>query len=219
MADTIKVAIADDQKLFLRGLRLIMEDFQHLQIVLEAHNGQELLDKLAEHHPDVILLDLKMPVMDGMEATERIRELYPDVKVILLTMHDDERLISHMMSLGANGYLLKDEEPAVVREAVETVYAKGMYFNEYVSKALLQGMKSRHKHATVDDHLRPDLSPRELQVLELICKEYTTAEIAEALFISTRTVDGHRRNLQEKTGVRNLAGLVMYAVRNGLVTV
>ena len=218
MSNRIKLAIADDQKLFLRGLRLIMEDFPLIEIISEAHNGKELLRALEQEQPDVILLDLKMPVMDGMEATQRIKERYPDIRIILLTMHDDERLINHMMDIGANGYLLKDEEPQIVREAIVSVYERGHYFNDYVSKALLNGMKNRKKITSIDAHLSADLSKRELEVLELICQEYTTAEIAERLYISARTVDGHRRSLQEKTGVRNLAGLVLYAVRHGLIT-
>lgn len=213
----IKLALADDQKLFLRGLRLILEDQPNIDIIIEAGNGQELLDAIALEVPDVVLLDLKMPVMDGIEATKQIKEHYPDIKILLLSMHDDERLISHLMNLGANGYLLKDEEPEVVCKAVVAVHEKGFFFNDYTSKALLRGVKSRTKITSVNQHLKTELTKRELEILHLICQEYTTAEIAQELYISIRTVDGHRRNLQDKTGVKNVAGLVIYAIRNGIV--
>ncbi len=213
----IRLAIADDQILFLRGLRLMLEDFSNIDIVVEANNGRELLDAMKHTPVDVVLLDLRMPEMDGIEATRRLRESYPQTKVLLLSMHDDERLISHLMNLGASGYLLKDEEPETVREAIESVHERDFYFNEYVSKALLQGMKTRNNIQSVDAHLQPQLTRRELEVLALICKEYTTAEIAKELYLSSRTVDGHRRNLQEKTGAKNVAGLVIYAIRSGIV--
>lgn len=219
----IKLALADDQLLFLRGLKLLIRTFDNMEIVIEASNGQALLDAIPLNPPDVILMDLKMPVMDGIEATRLIKEEYPHIKIILLSMYDDDQIINHMMKNGANGYLLKNEEPHILREAIESVITKDYYFNDYVSKALL--------HATQDNMaaLKPtalsssraddsaELTRRELEILELICKEYTTGEIAQQLYISTRTVEGHRKNLLEKTGARNTAGLIIFAIRNNLV--
>ncbi|MEZ4991657.1 MAG: response regulator transcription factor [Saprospiraceae bacterium] len=124
---TIKLAIADDQILFLKGLRLLIRSFENVELIIEASNGKELIEAIALNQPDVILMDLRMPVMDGLEATEKIRELYPDIRIILLTMYDEERLINHMMKVGANGYLLKNEEPEVLRTAIQTVYEKEFY--------------------------------------------------------------------------------------------
>ena len=215
----IKLAIADDQVLFLRGLKYILEDFNDIELVIEASNGRELLDAIPENTPDVVLMDMKMPVMDGMEATKALKASYPGIKVILLSMFDDERLITHMMENGANGYLLKNEEPHILKEAIDSVLEKDLYFNDYVSKALLKGLQ--HKKAPLpslqSDKPEMHLTPREKEVLELICQELTTAEIAQQLYLSTRTVEGHRKNLLEKTGVRNTAGLVIFAVKNELI--
>ncbi|MCG8326033.1 MAG: response regulator transcription factor [Chitinophagales bacterium] len=215
----IKVAIADDQVLFLKGLKFIIETFDNIELVLEAQNGRQLLDKLKDIEVNIILMDLKMPVMDGMEATIEVRKLYPDVKVIFLSMHDDERLISHMMKIGASGYLLKNESPEVVRDAIIAVAEKGFYFNDYVSKALLSGLHSKNSAVDLKHHFKEKmlLTKRELEVLDLICRAYTTAEIGEKLFISKRTVEGHRKNLIEKTGVKNTAALIVLAIKNGLV--
>ncbi|MCB0628318.1 MAG: response regulator transcription factor [Lewinella sp.] len=215
---TIKLAIADDQILFLKGLRLLIRSFENVELIIEASNGKELIEAIALNQPDVILMDLRMPVMDGLEATEKIRELYPDIRIILLTMYDEERLINHMMKVGANGYLLKNEEPEVLKTAIQTVYEKEFYFNEYVSKALLKGIQKKHQPVRpwkIQDNLQ--LTQREMEVLNLICREFTSGEIAEQLFISIRTVENHRNSLLSKTGVRNTAGLIIYAIRNKLV--
>ncbi len=215
---TIKLAITDDQVLFVKGLRLLMNSFDNIEIVIEAHNGQELLDALQNQQPDVILMDLKMPVMDGLEATEKVKASYPDIKIILLTTYNEERLINHMMKVGANGYLLKNEEPEILKAAIESVYEKEFYFSDYVSKALLKGMQQKQTE------VRPwkgtdqtELTKREVEVLQLICQEHTSTEIAEQLYISPRTVENHRKSLLSKTGVRNTAGLIIFAIRNQIV--
>jgi DNA-binding NarL/FixJ family response regulator len=217
--EKIKLVIADDQNLFLKGLKFIIDTFEDVELVGEASDGAELVAKVESTRPDVVLSDIKMPNMDGIEATKILKDRFPEVRVILLTMFDDERLISHVMEIGANGYLLKDEEASVVHEAIQSVYTKGLYFNEYVSKALLKQVKHKNK-GSISAILSPGevkLSNREMEVLELICQEMSTPEIAEQLFISTRTVEGHRKNLLDKTGVKNTAGLVIYAVKHGLV--
>jgi DNA-binding NarL/FixJ family response regulator len=204
---------------FFKGLKFIIDTFEDVELVGEASDGAELVAKVESTRPDVVLSDIKMPNMDGIEATKILKDRFPEVRVILLTMFDDERLISHVMEIGANGYLLKDEEASVVHEAIQSVYTKGLYFNEYVSKALLKQVKHKNK-GSISAILSPGevkLSNREMEVLELICQEMSTPEIAEQLFISTRTVEGHRKNLLDKTGVKNTAGLVIYAVKHGLV--
>lgn len=215
-----KLAIVDDQVLFLKGLKLLVTSFEEVELIITATNGKELLDAIAEQQPDIVLMDVRMPVMDGLEATQKVRELYPEVKVILLSMYDEERLINYLMKLGASGYLLKHEEPEVLREAMQSVMAKGFYFNEYVSKALLSGLQTRGKEIRpwkAEDNLQ--ITKREQEVLDLICQEHTSAEIAETLFISTRTVENHRKSLLSKTGVRNTAGLIIFSIRNQLVEI
>ncbi|MEL6867190.1 MAG: response regulator transcription factor [Bacteroidota bacterium] len=217
---SIRLAIADDQVLFIKGLRLLIGDFDNIELLFEAVNGQELIDKIraADHLPDVILMDLKMPVMDGIEATKQLKASHPQIKIILLTMYDDERLINYMMEHGANGYLLKNEEPEVLREAIESVYSKDFYFKDYVSKALLKGRLANQKieMENVSMLSQVNLTRRELEILRLICQELTTGEIAQKLYLSHRTVEGHRNNLLRKTGVRNTAGLVIFAIREKL---
>lgn len=211
----IRIALVDDQKLFRRGLKSILTKVATFQVVFEAENGEQLLERLKYEAIDVVVLDVEMPGMGGMEALENIRITHPGIKVIMLTMHNSERLINHLMQMGANGFLLKDEEPEIVCEAVKRVHYDGVFFRDYVSKAILNS--NRHAASKKNDLFSPQLSDRELEILSLLCKEYTSQEIADQLFISARTVDGHRRNMQEKTGSRNLAGLVLYAVRNGIV--
>ncbi len=214
----IKLIIADDQVLFLKGLRLLINTFDSIELVAEATNGEQLIKLINIHRPDVVLIDLKMPVMDGIEATKKIRQTNPDLKIILLSMHNDQRIINHIMKIGANSYLLKNEEPEILREAIEEVTRKGFYFNDYVSKALLSGIQQPRTgdiHTTLTDNYH--LTRREIEILKLICEEYTSGEIAQQLYISTRTVEGHRKSLLSKTGVRNTAGLVLFALKNQLV--
>ncbi len=211
----IRIALVDDQKLFRGGLKMILSDRPDFKVVFEADNGKQFFERLAFEPVDVVILDVEMPVMDGIETLEMIRDKHPDIRVIMLTMHDSDRLINHLMQLGANGFLLKDENPEIVRTAVERVGQEGIFFRDYVSKALLKG--GRQKPTKPEGYFGPNISEREMEVLALICQEFTSKEIAEKLFISARTVEGHRRSLQDKTGSRNLVGLVLYAVKNGIV--
>lgn len=211
-----RIALVDDQKLFRRGLRMILEDCGDIEVAFEAGNGQQFFERLAFEPVDLVLLDVEMPVLDGTATLERIRQEQPDIRTIILTMHDNNRLITHLMELGANGFLLKDEEPEIVCESVRRVMQEGVYFRDYVSKALLN--KSRLAAPGRPNALiKAQLSERELEVLYLLCKEYTNQEIAEKLFLSRRTVENHRRHILEKVGAKNLAGLVIYAVENGII--
>jgi len=157
-----------------------------------------------------------MPIMDGMEATKEVRKKYPSIKVLVVTMYDDDKFIIHLMENGANGYLLKNTEPEEIRKSIYSVYENGFYFNDVVNKALL-------KKLVLKNNLKPsfnqnvELTERELEVLKLICEEKTAAEIAKEIFLSPRSVEGIRQRLIEKVGVRNTAGLVMFAVKNNMV--
>ncbi len=212
----IKIAIADDYKIFREGLKVGFSSDENLEVIFEADNGEELLKALETNTPDVILMDLKMPIMDGMEATKVIRKKYPDIKVLVVTMYDDDKFIIHLMENGANGYLLKNTEPDEIIKSVYIVYENGYYFNDVVNKALL-------KKLVLKNNLKPsfnqnvELTERELEVLKLICEEKTAAEIAKDIFLSPRSVEGIRQRLIEKVGVRNTAGLVMFAVKNNMV--
>jgi two-component system, NarL family, response regulator DegU len=213
----IRLALADDQLLFRKGMALLLRDMAGAQVVLECANGEELLAGLKQEAVDIILLDLEMPVMDGMQAMDRIRKEHPEVRVIVLSTHDEEKFITHLMELGANGYMLKTAEPDEIDTAIRSVAENGYYFSDLVSKMMLHGLlKKKQVNPTFND-IDP-LSERELDVLRGICQEFTTAEIADKLFVSPRTVDFHRNNLLLKTGARNAAGLVVYAMTKGIHT-
>lgn len=211
----INVIITDDHKLFRKGIIALLEDFDFIGETREASNGAELLELLTKMKtlPDVILLDLRMPVMDGVEAHSKIRKLYPDIKVIILTMEDDEQYILHLISEGVNGYLLKNADPDEMEKAILKVVENGYYFSENISTLVVKGMVKKDVSEAIPV---PDFNERELQVLELICKEYTATEIAEKLNLSARTVEGYRQKLIDKAGVKNVAGLVLFAVKNNL---
>ncbi len=210
----IRLALADDQVLFRKGLAMLLQDMADAQVVLECANGAELLTELARTPVDIVLLDLQMPVLDGIETTKRIKQDFPQVKVIILSTHDEDKFIAHLMELGANGYMLKTAEPDEIDTAIRSVAANGFYFSELVSRVMLHGLVKKKQVKPVFNEVDP-LSERELDVLRGICQELTTAEIAAKLFVSPRTVDFHRNNLLLKTGAKNAAGLVVYAITKG----
>ncbi len=218
MLSPIKVAIADDHKIFRSGVINTLTPYDNINVVFEAEDGEHLLQIMQEQQPDVILMDLKMPKMDGIQATIKVKEKYPEVKVIILTMYEDDNFIVHLVENGANAYLLKNSEPEEIYEAICTTYDKGFYFNENVNLALLKKVLHKNKQQfkpTFKNEVQ--LGDRELEVLRLICNEYTTQEISEQIFLSPRTVEGLRQKLLEKLNVKNTVGLVLYAFRNGLI--
>jgi DNA-binding NarL/FixJ family response regulator len=213
----INIAIADDYKIFRDGLKVGMAADQNLNVVLEADNGEDLLNGLKDQKVDVIIMDLKMPIMDGMEATKEVRKKFDGIKVLVVTMYDDDKFIIHLMENGANGYLLKNADSDEIRKSIYAVHHNGYYFNDLVNKALL-------KKLVLKGNIKPsfnqnvELTERELEVLKLICEEKTAGEIGKEIFLSPRSVEGIRQRLIEKVGVRNTAGLVMFAIKNGIVT-
>ena len=217
MAD-IKVAIADDHKIFRKGVIISLRHFSNIHFILEAENGQELLDKLeiATEKPDVILMDLRMPVKDGIETTKHISKFYPEIMVIVLTMHEDEKFVIHLMENGANGYLLKSTEPDEIKKAIIEVVQKGYYLNNFVNRILLKKTHSRNKPIPLlNETLK--ITDKEKEVLTNICLEFTSAEIGEKMGISSRTVESIKERLMEKFGSKNTAGLVFFAVKNHLI--
>jgi two-component system, NarL family, response regulator DegU len=211
----IRLAIADDQPLFRRAFVLLLRDMPDVQVMFDSANGEEMLIGLKGNAVDIVLLDLEMPVLDGVETLRSIREEHPQVKVIVLSTHDDEVSIVRMMELGASGYVLKTAEPDEVENAIRSVKDSGYYFSDLVSRVMLQGLVKKEKVKPVYNVVDP-LTERELEVLRAICQEMTTTEIAGKLFLSPRTVEFHRNNILLKTGARNVAGLVVYAMTKGL---
>ncbi|RFS18840.1 DNA-binding response regulator [Chitinophaga silvatica] len=214
----IKVAIADDHKIFRSGVRNTLTPYDNIKFIYEADDGLHLLQLMEKELPDVILMDLKMPNLDGIEATIKVKEKYPEVKVIILTMYEDDNFIVHLIENGANAYLLKNAEPEEIYEAICTSHDKGFYFNENVNLALLKKVLHKNKQQfkpTLKNEIQ--LNDREQEVLKLICNELTTQEISEQVFLSPRTVEGIRQKLLEKINVKNSVGLVLYAFRNGII--
>jgi two-component system response regulator DegU len=208
----LSLAIADDHVLFRKGLVALLKGIKGVEVLFEAGNGRQLLEGMATRQPDLALVDVEMPEMDGVETTRQLRARYPDVKILIISMHDDEDLILNLMEEGAHGYLLKNAEPAEVGKALEELMELGFYYNSLVTGVLHRAALA----ARQTPHQEP-LNRKELAVLELLVQEHTNAEVAEKLSIGIRTVEARRARIMAKTGTRNVAGLLRYALDHRLV--
>jgi len=214
--ELIKVAIADDHKIFRKGVILSLRPYTNVKFVQEADNGVELLQGLPVSEPDVILMDLRMPVKDGIETTKAVSKQYPHIHIIILSMYEDERFVYHLMENGAHGYLLKNAEPQEIRKAIMDVHEKGYYLNNFVNRILLKRSHSKQKVIpSLNNEIT--LNEKEKDVLKFICMEFTAQEIAQKMEISPRTVEAIKDRLMERFGSKNTAGLVFFAVKNNLV--
>jgi DNA-binding NarL/FixJ family response regulator len=212
----IKVLITDDHALFRTGVKTSLSHYQDIEFIGEAENGMQLLNLVKFLQPDVILLDIQMPIMDGIATLPEVKKILPDIKIIMLTMNDDVSMISKLMEIGANSYLTKNSDSETIYEAIKTVHTNEYYFNEYTNKAMLTGLRSKRvMETTLPDET--ELSEKEIQVLKLMCDEKSTKEIADIVDISPRTVEAIRDRLKLKTGARSTAGLILYAVKHGIV--
>lgn len=210
----INVFLVDDHQLFRNGLTLLMENEKNIIITGEAENGRQFLDAITGDRPDVVLMDIEMPVMDGFQATREACALYPDLKIITLTMFGEENYYLKMIEAGARGFLLKNSSIDEVIRAIKTVYNGGTYFSQEILYNVVKNIQEERKDAGPPIQL----SPRESEILELICRGLSNTEIASELNISKRTVEKHRSNILDKTATHNTASLVMYAVENKLIT-
>jgi len=216
MNEPIKVAIADDHVLFRAGVKSALSVHKDIKMIAEADNGMQLLTVLKHIQPDVILLDIQMPIMDGINTLPEIKKLYPDIKVIMLTMHNDHSMISKLMELGANSYLTKNSDSEIIYQAIKTVHEQEYYFNQLTNKALIDGLRTK-RQAEASLPVDAKLSDKEIAILRMICEEKSTKEIADLVDLSPRTVEAIRDKLKVKTGAKSLAGLVMYAVKSGII--
>jgi two-component system, NarL family, response regulator DegU len=212
----LKVYIADDHTLFRKAMVNLLRSFERIVDVKDAENGKELLTLVKYEVPDVAIIDLQMPVMDGAETSKQILQKYPDVKIIILTMHDSNKYILHMMELGAHAFLLKNTEPDELEKAIYAVADKDFYHNELVASVLRKNVKER-KVGQRPLFQQAELTEREKEILLLICQELTMKEIGQRLFLSENTVRNHRVNIMEKVGVNNIVGLVKFAYDTGVV--
>jgi two-component system response regulator DegU len=217
----IKVALVDDHDLFRKGLISLFSYFPSIQIALEAVNGVDFFRKLKaqREYPDVLILDVEMPEMDGIEVIRNINKKHYPINVLVLTTHNEETLILEMVRLGARGFLLKNTDINELVKAIELIHEGEMYFNESVSKTILRSVGKIYKPS--NSFKKPSyflqMNAREKDVLQMICAEKSTKEIADQLNVSERTVEWHRKNLIERSGSKNIAGLVLFAVRHGIV--
>lgn len=212
----LTVYIADDHTLFRKAMVNLLRSFERVSDVKDAENGKDLLTLIKYETPDVVIVDLQMPVMDGSEASAQIINKFPEVKIIVLTMHDSNKFILHMMDLGVHAFLLKNTEPDELEKAIYAVADKDFYHNELVASVLRKNVKER-KVGQRPTFQTTELTEREKEVLLLICQELTMKEIGQRLFLSENTVRNHRVNIMEKVGVNNIVGLVKYAYDVGVV--
>jgi len=211
----ITVGIADDHKIFRKGVILSLRPYTNISFIFEAENGEDLLEKLQGEQPDIVLLDLRMPGKDGIDTTKEISKRFPNIRILILTMYEDERFVSHLMENGANGYLLKNADPAEIKKAIMEVMARGYYLNNFVNRVLLK--KSAKNKAIPSLNTEINISEKEKEVIRLLCLEFTASEIAQKMEISARTVESVKDRLMERFGLKNTAGLVFYAVKNNLI--
>jgi two-component system, NarL family, response regulator DegU len=215
MNKKLKVYIADDHTLFRKAMVNLLKTFDCVGEVKDAENGRELLTLIKYETPDVTLVDLEMPIMSGTDTCEAILKKYPDIKIIILTMHDTDRYILHMMEMGVHAYLLKNTEPHELEQAIQSVVAKDFYHNDLVASILRKNVKAK-KQGVRPVFETSELSDREREVIRLVCEELTNKEIGEKLGITESTVKSHKSNIMDKIRVTNTVGLVKYAYESGL---
>jgi len=212
--DKIRIALADDHQLFRNGLKILLGSFSEFEVVAEASNGNELLRALETSPSDIVLMDISMPEMDGVEATGILSRQAPDTRVIALSMYGEEEYYYRMVDAGAKGFILKDSDITDVHDAIIAVHKGGNYFSQELLYHVINRIKNREQEVKSSS-----LSKREKEILLKICEGLSNHEIADALFISKRTVDKHRANLLAKTGSKNTASLILYAIKNRLIEI
>lgn len=216
---SIKIAIVDDHELFVEGIEFILSSIPDFDVQFTCNDGETLLLKIQDHSPDILLLDLEMQPMDGMAVVQELKSNYPETRIIVLTMHSEPELIAYLMKQGVNGYLLKDTKSNEFEQAIRKVYSDGHYFNDQVSMALLSEMQNKKRNPKPQLGPNVHLTSREMEVLELIAQELTTQEIGEKLFLSPKTVEGHRKSLLQKFHAKNSTGLVIKAIEKKILDI
>lgn len=218
-ASSIKIILADDHEIFRDGFKAMLKKQPLVELIAEAANGKELVELTRKLQPDVIVTDIKMPEMDGLQATKILSKEFPNIGIIALSMIDEENLIIDMMEAGAKGYLLKNAHKTEIIEPIKAVNNGNIYFCNGASSKLTRLIAENKKIPFAKRTSRPELSQKEIDVIQFICEELTNKEIADRLNLSIRTIEGYRERIQEKIGARNSAGIVIYAIRNEIYTV
>ncbi|HSQ44067.1 MAG TPA: response regulator transcription factor [Ginsengibacter sp.] len=214
----IKIAIADDHKIFRDGIKMALSTKDNLKMIWEAEDGKDLMHKIDIKKPDVLLMDIRMPEIDGINAISMLRKEHEDVKIIVLTMYDDQQMISKMMEMGANAYLTKTTDPDEIYEAILTCMNDEFYFNQLVNNAvmgkLMQKKNIRHHYGS---SVPIAFSEKELKILQLLAEDKTTEEISKIIFLSPRTIETIRQNMKNKVGAKTIGGLITYGMRNKII--
>ncbi|MFZ1807132.1 MAG: response regulator transcription factor [Cyclobacteriaceae bacterium] len=211
----INICIVDDHNLFRKAMVRLLKTFRKVDQVWEAQHGKELLQILNKNKPDVVLLDLEMPIMNGVETAEYIIPRYPDLKIIVLTQHDSEKFMLHMLEMGVHSFLLKNSNPDELERAILSVYEKDFYHNDLISNVMRKSISMRSEKPLFSK--MAELSEREKEIFGLICEEHSLKEISIRLNISEKTIHSHKANIQHKLGVRNTVGMIKFAYENGLL--
>ncbi len=209
---TITIALVDDHDMIHNGVQLLLRKDNRYQILHQSYDGSECLDKLADQPVDLILSDISMPAMDGLTLTKIVKDQYPEIKVLLLTMHNEDEIIYDAIDANADGYVLKNTTSKELKYAIEKVIDGGIHYSDEIIEKITKGLQ-HHKKEKVEI----SLTERELEVVQLLCDEYTTKEIAQKLFLSPNTIETHRKNILKKTGCRSTVGLVRFAILHQLI--
>ncbi len=214
----IKIAIADDHKIFRDGIKMALSPKQNLKMIWEAEDGKDLLHKITIKKPDVLLMDIRMPEIDGINAIEMLRKEYEDLKIIVLTMYDDQQMISKMMEMGANAYLTKTTDPDEIYEAILTCMNEDFYFNQLVNNAVMgKLMQKKNVRQHYGTQIPISFSEKELKILQLLAEDKTTEDISKIIFLSPRTIETIRQNMKNKVGAKTIGGLITYGMRNKMI--
>ena len=214
----IKIAIADDHKIFRDGIKMALSGKLNLKMLWEAEDGKDMMHKIAIKKPDVMLMDIRMPEIDGINGIQLIRKEFEDIKIIVLTMYDDQQMISKMMEMGANAYLTKTTDPEEIYEAILTCMNDDFYFNELVNKAVMgKLMQRKNVRQHYGNNTPINFNEKEIKILQLLAEDKTTEEISKIIFLSPRTIETIRQNMKTKVNAKTIGGLIMYGMRNKLI--
>lgn len=209
-----RIAIADDHQIVLDGLKALIREYADFELIADANNGQEMVKLVNTLKLDLVLMDIDMPIMNGIQATQEIKKTHPDIKILILSMHNEKGVIQKVMEAGADGYILKNSDHKELLDAVRKVASGQKYFSSDVTMTLLNPSNGQ---SSEDNKVLSELTEREIEILKLIAEGFSNKEIGDKLFISHRTVDTHRTNLMKKLDVHNIAGIIKFAIKNKLV--
>jgi two-component system, NarL family, response regulator DegU len=213
----LKIGLVDDHRLFRKSLALLIDSIERAEVVLQAGNGKELMEQLETIPVDLVLLDIQMPEMDGFETCKQLRKHYPDVKILIISQLTTKESIHRVMELGANGFFSKDAEPEKLEKAIKDIRAKDYFFDDDLASVIREAILwEKRKPSSLLDAPAP-ITRREMDIIRLACKELSSSEIADKLFINVRTVETHRKRIMEKTDSKNFIGVVLFALRHELL--